>query len=448
MILISLSAYADDCAVTSSADSGAGTLRNAALKCGGEITFGVDGVKVTSKIFFAKNGASIDGDLGNDVVASVTTNGFAGPLFEILTTKIAIKNISLDHADVCIKTIKGSGSFENITFNNCSKGVLVSGASAISNKISQIDFVGVSTPISVEDGANQGILPASNVVASWMDIHKWGLYGTDASDDVANVEFYVDDGALLLYHQTILADGDDFDLNSPDFTADVTWQTLSPSNVYRLVFIDQYKNTSMMSDAIDPVSYLLGELPPEMAGCADSDWFWADGMDGGSDDDGLANSAEDANTNCIVDDGETSPVLADTDGDAADDDVDNCPTTPNADQADEDNDSKGDACKGEENDGGDNPGGPDPDGSPNPGGGPNPGDGGGGGGENPGAPEEPPAEQISEVEGDDGGDDGYSSSGGGCSISAGSTCNPASASFAMIALLIIIAIRRTSCLFH
>lgn len=46
----------------------------------------------------------------------------------------------------------------------------------------------------------------------------------------------------------------------------------------------------------------------------------------------------------VVLNGREVPPSNDTDGDGVVDDDDNCPTTPNADQADKDNDGKGDAC--------------------------------------------------------------------------------------------------------
>jgi hypothetical protein len=48
----------------------------------------------------------------------------------------------------------------------------------------------------------------------------------------------------------------------------------------------------------------------------------------------------------------TSPTAADTDGDGITDDIDNCPITPNVDQADGDGDGAGDACETEDESGG------------------------------------------------------------------------------------------------
>ena len=63
-----------------------------------------------------------------------------------------------------------------------------------------------------------------------------------------------------------------------------------------------------------------------------------------SDADGIADGVEDANQNGIIDAGETDPRLTDTDGDFDNDNNDNCPLIPNPDQANNDNDSQGDAC--------------------------------------------------------------------------------------------------------
>jgi MYXO-CTERM domain-containing protein len=63
-----------------------------------------------------------------------------------------------------------------------------------------------------------------------------------------------------------------------------------------------------------------------------------------SDLDGIPDGEEDANRNGRVDRGETNPGLADSDGDAAMDSVDNCPLTSNPGQVNRDGDARGDAC--------------------------------------------------------------------------------------------------------
>ena len=63
-----------------------------------------------------------------------------------------------------------------------------------------------------------------------------------------------------------------------------------------------------------------------------------------SDGDGIADGVEDANQNGIVDAGETDPRLIDSDSDGDNDNADNCPLISNPDQANNDDDSQGNAC--------------------------------------------------------------------------------------------------------
>lgn len=63
-----------------------------------------------------------------------------------------------------------------------------------------------------------------------------------------------------------------------------------------------------------------------------------------SDGDGLLDGQEDSNQNGGIDTGESSPTIIDTDLDTIEDSNDNCPSTANPTQEDNDNDGKGDVC--------------------------------------------------------------------------------------------------------
>jgi len=145
-----------------------------------------------------------------------------------------------------------------------------------------------------------------------------------------------------------------------NFTASLRFDILDASEPVAILNHHTDGSTSMMSASTIP-SNDPEFFPNALIECEHVDWFWDDGFDGDTDGDGTLNGMEDQNRNCIVDEGETSPIIADiqetpviindADSDGILDDDDNCPNISNISQTDSDNNGIGDACDTLESDG-------------------------------------------------------------------------------------------------
>lgn len=352
LILITLSATSafavDNCKVTTATGSGTGSLPFAVQKCvAGTITFNAgitDVVLPQSLMFIMKDGITLD---GKDLV-TISATGLSDPLIQVYKSNITIKGLTIDYSgnsgSACIVMKNFNNVITKNNILNCTSGVTV--LSGTGNKITENNFVGVTTPISLVNNANQSAVKPANLSMVYENGSMWSLAGKDAKDSISKIEVYeYTDGSKTANYKTTFTTGDGiFTIGAPDFNLALDWPTLNPFKTYKLMFIDDLNNSSPMSSSISATTY-AGFLLPQMAACKTKQWFKNDGMDADTDGDGIINSMEDADQNCVKADDETDPSLADTDGDGAGDAVDNCKVKENADQIDTDGDGVGDTCE-------------------------------------------------------------------------------------------------------
>lgn len=283
----------------------------------------------------------------------------------------------------------GSGTWlANVVTSNGGHGVRVD-ATGTKNRITRNSISANSGKgISLMGGGNAGWPKPQQWRAVYQTTVNWGVVGLVKQTTDA-VEYFLPDSQTSGEGKTYLGTITDTtaDLNGDGF---VVFYSLMPSGLpvtKSLVATATGKaltatllgpgQTSEFSDPWAPYSNVIA-ADPALCFVAAEQWFvktldyvlplggdpWAEDFDG----DGLTNGQEDNNHNCVVDQGETDPVVpqpvapdqcvvnpagcvADADQDGIADGSDNCPAMPNADQSDADTNGVGNACEDEDADG-------------------------------------------------------------------------------------------------
>lgn len=345
---------AAECTVTSSANSGAGSLREKLSLTNDctEIHFaeGVADIVIQSTLYLQKSNVNIYGPVNITAGGSFSASS---PLMYVSNNMNTIDHVSFARqGGLCLK-IKGYGSHINFnTFLNCGTGIQV--YKGKNNTLLQNVFKNItSEEIELADGGNNDIPSASNIDAVMDSTFSFVLTG-EVVDNAKDVQIYKrvenedgsKDGLADAFLNVFYSDIDGTPLMFDWLTAD------SPLDMFAFLVTDTNGNTSAFSEAVVPMT--LPSFFAEYPACGEAEWFtdpyegyWPGDYDG----DGKENGLEDVDKDCIIENGETDPAVPDSDWDGLINSADNCPYISNMDQTDTDGEGLGDIC--DEDDDGD-----------------------------------------------------------------------------------------------
>lgn len=350
-------AITGSCVVTVASGSGAGTLAAAASDANCNlITFdtaamGTETVTLDSTVSFAQQ-VTVDGGGSVKVTGNVAT-GYS--LLSFGHSNSTLKNITVDSdGGVGVQVSGSSGNlFDNVKFKN--NRVAAEVITGIGNKFTKSLFTGnTEAAIKLINFANNNLATPQLNSARLISAQYWTLNGT-THKSATNIEIYVADTQDIAqgakYVGSVAVDNGAFSLSSIDV------DKFHPGQRYTGIIHNSSNSTSVFSGKFTPMSANgFFDILPE---CASAIW-WQDTAQGAwagdYDNDGVANGVEDADHDCVIDNGETDPNDPndgndnggggdiDTDGDGITDDHDNCPLVSNHSQLDEDGDAVGNAC--------------------------------------------------------------------------------------------------------
>ena len=345
------------CTVTQARGIGDGSLKacvNTAT-CS-KILFGIPEVIIDQTISFGRSNVLIDGE------GVTKLNGNLPMLFEIAKSNIIIQRLAITNAGgIAFRLVGSSNTIAGCTFSGGNYGVSV--YSGLKNLISTNTFSGVrSAAIALFNGGNLGLQSPVLSGATLVSADQWELKG-QVVPGVRRVELYEADPSFyhinhtgdvpqgMVYLFTINNDPANGIRSDGTFVVPMDISRYHPAKGYVAIAFDENNNTSAFSNVFIPTSDSANFFGSDFAACSRAPWFMDtnESVWGGDfDHDGLINSVEDKNKNCVVDPGETNPSLVDTDGDGVPDAQDNCGAIANPLQEDLNNNWHGDACEGDQ----------------------------------------------------------------------------------------------------
>lgn len=337
--------WAVECTVTSSADSGAGSLREQLTKNCTAIKFAdnVDEITVQSSLTVKKSYITITGPV--NIIADDELSKL-WPLMFVTSTGNTISYVNFVYEDGLCLMVKGLGNHIYLdTFTDCGTGIQIH--SGKRNTLSQNTFKNIAgNEIELVNAGNNNIPSAENIDAVMDSTLSFVLTG-EVVDNAADVQIYKrteeEDGSK---NSVLDASLDDFYSDIEDTALMFMWPIAdSPLDMFAVLVTDTKGNTSAFSDAVVPMT--LPSFFTEYPACGEAEWFtdpydgyWHGDYDG----DGKENGLEDVDKDCIIEDGETDPAIPDSDWDGLINSADNCPYISNMDQTDTDGEGLGDAC--------------------------------------------------------------------------------------------------------
>ena len=388
-LVISSPAFALDCVVTSSANSGPGTLRELLKLKNGctKITFDtaqMDSmiINVDSPITFEVSNATVSGwlygwDQGSMDAMYVVLVGSSklaagSPVMSVTGQNNIITGLGFEHTDGLDLRIMSSGNTVKYNvFQDSKTGILV--YSGKNNTLMHNTFFNFSgNEIEFKFNGNNNLQPPTEFDAKMLNSGAWALIG-GVGENIVMAEPYVVHGDDSYKWLTSMEPTKEIvNINElfegiTEFPEDIfgggivfgrvtIFEEYSPTNSYKVLVTDSNGSTSTFSEAVKPVE--LESFFEDFPACGEAAWFndEKEGVwNGDYDNDGIENGIEDTNKDCTPDKNETDPANADSDGDGRCDGMafdggvscvpsDNCPLVSNTDQSDVNSDGVGDVC--------------------------------------------------------------------------------------------------------
>lgn len=326
-----------------------------------------------------KDNVVLDGDNRITLTGALAANN---AILKLSHNRSTVQHISVSQPNNLAITVIGSqNTITDTRVSDSATGIRVSGQF---NFFHGNSFSNLSVAAIELDGGNNVLPAAQNLVARMLDANTWEISG-NVTPDVVALELSANDLNNLLVPQGIQAFPAMVEVENNTFSVLVSVDEVSADQAFTLLAYDANQNTSEFSEVIIPFED-PDFFPDELVACANADWLWNDGWSDDSDGDGVNNLGEDENQNCVVDNGESDPEVADqqiivpqppddgavdngevdgggevqapepdapgavvvvdtdSDDDGVDNESDNCLFVSNADQRDSDGDELGDSC--------------------------------------------------------------------------------------------------------